>query len=377
MRRVAFFTFTIAVLSSHCLASGQLADLLVRQNQSTLELIHSFDVEFDAFESLECMSLDPVAMRRMAVPRHDLSCRWMRRTPCERLEYVCRSMISTNKGFPLDAGVFSTNGTTVRILKNWNPEKPPRFQRGNQGPIKAMESPHTANPSGFPNVRAFFLFEHARGMMANPMPLEDVIDSFENVVADKIVTEGNSSELYRIVAAECVEHPQILSYEVILDPTVGYLARKSVARVLDERVGVRITTREVTQFRTLGEGVFFPVEATQTTEHPKLFDAPMSESMVRVTELAVNEPLGDDAFSLPFPKDLVVHVFKGGINTHELWLWGENDTPLRHIKTSKELEDLSRGQASGRWTGWLLFSACVLAVSIMAWQIVSYRRRRG
>ena len=340
MKLLTFCIFAIGVLGGSWIVSAQEVNVLVQQNRSTLELIRSFNVEFDVFESLECTGVDPVVMRRMPVPRHDLSCRWMRRTPCERLEYVCRSMISTDRGFPLDAGAFSTNGAKIRILQNWNPEKPPKFQRGNQGPIKATIARHTANPAGFPNVRAYFLLDHARGMMIPPEPLADVINSFEHVVAEKIAPNGGSGELFRIVASKCTKHPQILSYEVHLDPAVGFLARKSIARVVDEHVGERITTRKIIRFKALGEGVFFPVQAIQTTQHPRLFDGPMSETKLKVTKLAVNKPLGDDAFALPFPKDLLVHVFEGGPDTNELWLWGENDTPLRRINNMNELNSL-------------------------------------
>lgn len=365
----------VSVCSLH---AGEVDDL-IRLNATTVGLLHSFDVRFDVFECLRVQGFDPVVVRRFSDPRRDLSCRWLRESPSERVEFVIRSNTTGEVSDPaFNGGVFSTNGERVRVLLNWNPEEPPSLSEPMvNAPVKAMESPHTSNPAGFPPVRGYFLLEHARGLMAHPVPLLELVGSFK-VVLVEVITTDNENEIYRLVLSEPHGFPGLLSYEVHLDPAVGCLARRAIVRERVKKIGERVTTREVTRFKSLGDGVFFPVEAKQTTQHPAKHEGPMSEVLMRVTQLSVNEFLSEDAFALPFPEHALVHRYEGGRETHQLWLWGKHDKPDRHI-TSDEYQRMvneSRPVRTSRGRRWVLIViAMAFAVVLAGFYYRLFRRK--
>jgi len=99
-----------------------------------------------------------------------------------------------------------------------------------------------------------------------------------------------------------IQFPEMsYDFEYYLDPSINYLARKVIIRI-NQREDDR-TEREVTEFREISPGVFFPTRS-KTVHYSK--SKPESTSEFRTINLRVNEPIDESAFNLTIPPGVVV-----------------------------------------------------------------------
>jgi hypothetical protein len=169
--------------------------------------------------------------------------------------------------------------------------------------------------------------------------------------------------------------------DVVLDPAANYLARRLTVHIASQQV-VDFESRqrrtvsvdmisEVKEFRSCGDGVFFPTESEYRyvrSDH----ETPTMVSTFVVKDLRVNEPLAAEAFDFRFPEHaIVVHKPVGGVPKRQLW--GSDNQPVRTITSGKDLPLFISGSRSGRRIA--IYVVIVMTCAGLFWLLV--RRWRG
>lgn len=173
--------------------------------------------------------------------------------------------------------------------------------------------------------------------------------------------------------------------EIQVDPGANYLVRQVVRHPTDaeaSQFNYPTVTFFVEQFDELLPGVNFPtVVKTRSTVSD---DGSLTETVLEIASIKVNEPLREDAFKLTFPKNVSVVDKIANVT----YVWGENE-PAHTVRSVEEDEALARrllGRRSGREgdarsggslsgvTFWVVNGLVILLIaSVLVWKRIGRR----
>ncbi|MFO7905659.1 MAG: hypothetical protein R6U98_23580 [Pirellulaceae bacterium] len=138
------------------------------------------------------------------------------------------------------------------------------------------------------------------------------------------------------------------SFDVFLDPSAGFLARRvdleeRTTYVGQEYAGGRETiytriVRDVIEFKACGDGVFVPTKVELRNYNEGEEGDPFSKVSFVATDLVVNQTLSPDAFDFRFPENsLVVYAAGAAGGQRKAQLWGADNKPVKEITSPGDL----------------------------------------
>ena len=360
----AYLFIVFAISPAAVLAEGETTEDIVRLHMSTLRRIRRFDVSVDTFDY---RSRSQSSGKTVLV-----SWRWSRSIEDGKERIKFHYPEYAKKGCMNAIGDIFKEKETTRYLSDWDPQEPKFLSLGDQQGIAAVVSHRDPlTPLGFePSVHLSMKFVLAPFEVTRS--LEELVDYCLVIEGpDHVELDGRSLVILKLFPPGNDGEPSKSYYEVYLDPTVGWLARRTVMYLYRDELGEGAgITREVTKYRNLGNGVYFPEE----------WEMPAPEDRVgvsRVTDLVVNGQMPDDAFDFRFPENAIVrHLNEKEIRVS---LWGPDNKPLRDVgreeisnaRTIAQLNDSSNLNTVLFVTGTSLF----LLLATIWW--IRYNTRKG
>lgn len=272
-------------------------------------------------------------------------------------------------GEPLNCQDMLRSPNQTRTLYNWDWERSSALDPAHQGVVRA----YTGDPGHVPiesfvlSRSLFLLAVEFRGN-GEIWELRDFLNQspFVEVSGDREVTArhphwGTSGEEGTTVC------------------TIGFAENGLMDRQVfefvepDLREKIAITCR-ATNFRQIGEDLFFPIEFTDETVKPS--DGFVAERLVwKVSKLKLNDEVSETAFDFRFPENaLVVELTTKSDEAPEnypLYLWGSDDKPRAKLASATELAEYSlvgqAGQRRGTVTSLVVIGllAIIVVVSIV------------
>jgi len=331
---VASIASVLGVASGH--ADENKVQNLVDRHETGRSLVATVELTMDL--SMQPASI-PGPFGKAAKYRR---CAWAKNRLCERIESQgIRHPGKGNTLFDVFADYF-LDGKTLRTLRKFNPEDPPRIRETCREDIGCTIEAQTRNIPEDPAV--FLLFR-----ISLPLGVDGSWTLRELVQASPMVSllPAEQIEGHRCPGLR-IEHPVIEGSsvangtfaEVFVDPDANYAIRQ-----VREHIFYKSTTskpaanlqeppnvRTVKRFRDFGQGVYFPEEA----------ELVLANGIVRavVTRLEVNQPLSSKALAFQFPKFAQV-VYDPPINgKYKVVVWGDNNRPLREIFGPADLQKI-------------------------------------
>lgn len=279
--------------------------------------------------------------------------RWIRAGSRERLKFRAVQIVRDREGHPV-GGLYDIyqDGRVRRGLSNWDWDNPSEITPAKQGAVSAYVKTQDRNSMTGDDPAVPLLLSFRRGggdQVARSMP-----ELIARGTAQPRLrwTTTNGRRLLRIRLA----HPGFRgkpaargSYlDFFVDPEVNFHIRRYVEynaalEVYDPQtkttrnVGV-VKTREVLRFRRLGNGVFFPIEATYSFRRDDLGKVTHIERTV-VKDCSINTELPQDAFDFRFPEHVRVYHMPSADADFKVEIWGKDDRPVATLNSPKELRD--------------------------------------
>lgn len=356
-------------------------DYVVAAHESTVGLVRNADITISIFnDSLNGNTVDPPVLRVIR--------RWSFDGRIERERYrFINPPMATSEGLPLNLGDIFEDGTTAKVLMNWDTEAPQRITPQRQGTVKAWYGPQQPGP--------YYFFSHPRQTFAlfeiQPR-LEERSRSLAQFVRDspKVTFSGPVSvrghDTWKLEMAHPDSGPdgemKGSVVEAYLDPSVGYLIRKLVIQPSagasngTNDLGIRVE-REITKFESVGDGAYFPVEAEYRSYPIGLLDGRPSVVDRLVGErIVVNSTLPADAMNFAFPEHALVQETPAVNGKYKVFVWGPDNTPARSILNIDELGPEPDATAQSRGPLGLVVVVCgLLGISVVAVMAMVKRRR--
>jgi len=357
---------------------NQQLETLLKAHESGVGLIHSLDMRLEHRQ---------VSRNGVAAEKHISTWYWTKQGRRERQRYIEHTRKARDDGKARNLGDAFEDGTTIKVLSNYDWVDPQPLHPHKQGTVKAWFGPQDrVMPSPFPNPAGQF------AMFQIQMNLEDPRKTLRELVRDspKASVEGEKMIGSHKVWHLRIEHPDSKSggkfagsiYDVYLDPAVNYLVRKVFLDIKDldprpESVMPMQYEREAIDFKSLGNGVFIPVTVASRMYTPAFGKAPVMEMRTVAEEISVNEPLPKDAFDFRWPENSLVAQFPPKDNQLRVTLWGPNNQPAKEIKSQADLgpmpDELLATKETYSWPRITVIALSCLA--IVAGLFMFFRRR--
>lgn len=358
---------------------------LVRAHESTLGLLHQFDIQLEIWNGQPDQE-----------PSRNGTWRWARKGAVERIRHA-DSLRDPAKGTVVKTlfGDQFDEGENRHVLKGWDPNRPveltPTAQRGVSAFLGRQTSLQMAVPDPAPLL--LLAFRDVTETPGTRLPLRELVQRAKAVEVRPTAAKGADADgslvclrIWRTISKENQGSKSGRYFDVFLDPNAGMLARKLVNHQ-DQYAWPDGTTlpwaewvHEVKKFHSAGDGVFFPIES-----ETKVFRSdrakPTAIDQIKSSSYTVNRDLPADAIDFKFPENAMVVSEEGGKRTVQLW--GPDNKPLHTMRTREEvqqviqnLEAAKKDTPSRPWLIWALVASCA-ALTVVVVLRVWVRRRRS
>jgi len=348
---------------------------LVNANQNALNLIHKIDLLMTHTEQ----QFDNSKL----VGSFSSSLRWAREGVLERNRYDLK-VESKNSRLPLHIYDWYADANSIRMLRNWDLNKPQQITPTKQGTVKAQISPRTRGAIGL-DVAEWLNWTFLSGKQArNLRELVRESPGVDNLGRSEI--DGREVWQLRIKVPGEQGKPSKKSLDVFLEPMTNFHVRRVVDReeqkqvIDDETKSVPYeSVRTVKRFLDFENAVVLvPVEIeTRTSVGPKI-----SVTNTQVSKLTVNQALPPDAFNFRFPADVLVK----DLRSQKVVLWGTDNEPAQVITRAADLPgyvkpDLAAEEDTSTRRLWpnpiLSVIVTVLGVIVLLLSYRYFKKRRG
>jgi hypothetical protein len=344
-------------------------DELVAAHESAVGLVRAIDMTIDVHR----LSKNG---KRDVPPLHNYTLRWSMEGELERQQYRNHAgQITNSRGEPTNLGDLFQDGTTTKIMLNWDPEDPQPINPHQQGTLNCWYEPQGTGPAagGFYHPREqFAMFRIQTQTRDRRRTLSEIVSA-----SPRVSLEGSTRVGILDTQKIVIDHPESapggafagVVIEVFLDPSVNFLIRKMVIRHQDgATTGDLIIVREVNEFADYGDGVFVPIEMIFTMYAPEVFDGPTYESRWVARDVTVNAELPADTFSFRFPDQALVKVEPPIDGRRTVYLWGPDGLPLREINGFMDLGPIP-GSGSAFFVSFgLTLLLLLVAVFVIRWR---------
>ncbi|MEX2167713.1 MAG: hypothetical protein WD851_00255 [Pirellulales bacterium] len=369
---------------------GPSVEDLVSANQAAVESVRYLDMRIEVYRT---------GWRggRLDKPIHLSTQRWSKDLDRERQRYRQHFGRQPDaEGNPQNLGDLIESPDQRRVLLNWDPLQPRRITPHKQRTVRAYFEPPSPNlPGPFSNPAASFaLFQIQGNLDDTRWTLAQLVAASPSVEVSELTGE-RGKRLWQLA----ISHPDNKTngrftksrYEIVLDPSVNYLASRVVAYIADTDpspdsiVPIRME-REVTEFGQTRDGTYFPKRAVaRMYDGTAAPEAPPASEQLRVAEdVLINAELPSDAFDFTFPENAVVTQLPAVDGSYPLHVWGPDDKPARtytgdyHDFRFPDPEELAQEfaepfQALYRFAAMAITAAIMVALVILIYM----RRRRG
>ncbi|HEX4144299.1 MAG TPA: hypothetical protein VHY91_12385 [Pirellulales bacterium] len=357
---------------------------LVDAQESAVALLDSLDMRIDGYRTV--FRGEPLKERL-----HLATGRWSRKG------FVDRQRLRQLDGFPptkdgLPNNLFDLieDERQMRVLLNWDPEKPQKIDFYNQGTVVAYFKPRTPwLPMPFPNFAGQFGLLHVQANLgdARRSLRELVRDSSSATVTGKVSIGGH--ETWRISA----KHPDTGTggeydgtvFELFIDPSVNYMIRQMTVHIPNVGPGSSKPIparfeREIVKFVPASNGAFMPVEM-----NARLFDIGADRladnHVIIASHVTANAPLPPDALDFTFPEHARVAEYPPTDGISTIHIWGSNNRAIRQIRDYSEITGIKpadiRGGSAWGVTRYLVVFANVACVLVLLGYVIRKRLTRG
>lgn len=362
----------------------QVRDLIEAQ-ESSLGLVHQFYVELE-------VRYRPLLNVPAGTPAyHSGSWSLCVQGDLERLR---------NKDFAVDPKTRKVQRTLFRdtfqdgihrkVLTGWDPDHPVALAPTEQQGVKAFLEPQPPKPSknGDCAVVLLLAVSDMIGPLAKRQPLSAFVRSARQVELRPLgAEERGSADLICLrvwqPAADAATRGDY--FDVYLDPRAGMMVRKVVNHKENYKWPGEGTfpwaewVHEVTRFRDVGQGVFFP-EESELRVYRSGREQPTAVTRFVTTRLVVNEELPEGALDFRFPENtLVRYPVENG--QRRVALWGADNRPVRFLNGTEEIVAADQAlhasaAASYRRVLFVILVSLGTLVAGVAWLYVTHRRAR-
>ena len=310
---------------------------LVKAHESTFELIHTIQLQLDITGwGTRSAGSSPEHPTQFA------TWHWSKSGNLQRVKYRDHSVTPAKSGRTNNRGDVFSDGKVVKSLRNWDPESPQELTPIIQGSVHASISPQTREIVGR-DPASQLLFTMCLPVSSYPYGLRELVSRSSppaQLIGKAVVSGTDCWELrIELPSSKSVPEPggQIT---VFLDPTHGFLVRKTIMRQQvaggagSTKTNLVQAGREVREFTDFGNGVFVP----KLIDTYNLPDPSSGTMRATVSQCKVNAPLGPDAFAFTFPENAQV-AHNPPVNGKRLvQLWGADNQPKADIRSLKDLE---------------------------------------
>jgi hypothetical protein len=245
------------------------------------------------------------------------------------------------------------DGSQLWMLNGWNPHAPPKLTPRSQQRVRAVVRPASQLDAATSLAVEFLFAFRLTGAASKDRTQLDECRTLAELVAKSPKVEfhieppsGKDGKLIVLTVSlpSIGDDPPGGDYFVItLDPAVNYLVRRVEEHNLKHVISIPklvehgVFVREVTQFREVDKGVFFPIETRERVIRQSSNEV-LSKARFVVTTIVVNQPLPKDALEFRFPNNAVVtKILDNNKSKVEAWLWGPDNRPAKRIRSPKDL----------------------------------------
>ncbi|MBC8003326.1 MAG: hypothetical protein H7X97_12135 [Opitutaceae bacterium] len=358
-------------------ANPQVESLVTRQ-QSSLGLLWAVEADIDVYYSNpNGKASDP--------PVHVWHYHWARDTQRERLHYRQLVGETKNKEQLSDRGDMLDDGSVRRVLMNWDYSKAEMVLPDGPNNISAQLRQRSRQPP-----RTIFLNPLANVILQAVQPQQmDIVRTVPEFIDESpqvTLVKTDQAGQEEVIAAHpddrnggnykgCVTH---LVFDAVHG---GLICRQKTRSPANSHATLPNTIDlEIVKWSEPRPGVFLPLETRRTAVVFEAGDAKgqlAAESRMVISNVKVNEEVPESAFSLPFPKNLVVEDSTDPAKP-VFHLWGADD---KIAATSVDRIGLPVPVSSAppegwRWKAWLapIVFAMVIVGLVGVW---IYRRSKS
>lgn len=268
---------------------------------------------------------------------------WAWKGERERVRYVDHKVERRDDGLTNNCGDGFVDGTTFKLLLNWDPDHPQKITPRRQGTCVARTGPENGiMPGRDAKNQLLWVF--------NRPSAPAVRHSLAELVADSVppaTLEGTMP----IAGHECWHvHAHLpgvgsnlsggTNFDIFIDPTVNFFVRQvekvqKLAPSNGGEGGEVHMVREVKEFAGFDKGVFVPLKV-ETRFYEQGGSKAASIMTAKVSKIVVNRPISPNAFDFIFPENVqVVHSPENG--KARVQLWGRDNKPIRDINSPADL----------------------------------------
>jgi hypothetical protein len=269
---------------------------------------------------------------------------WARSGARERMRYSDGR--SPQDGRPQDLYDWFSDGESLSLLRNWNPESPQVITPIDQGSVIASVMPPTQNPLGRDAPR-FLLWGINAGLDDRAWTLRDIVKASPDaeVVGPAVVDGHNVWHLKFSHPDEERRRTGKLTYDVFIDPALNFSIRRvsehqhNVQKNIDGALETYTlkTTRTARSHKDLGMGAYVPVEVEMIVD-AATSDRRKSVTITRVRAVKTGPVVDQDALAFRFPKDVLVRYDPPlGPSKRKVVLWGPDNKPAKEIGTPHDI----------------------------------------
>jgi hypothetical protein len=300
---------------------------VVRANESSIALVRSIEKEIDF--SAERLLPHKISKQKVS------STYWAFDSKRERIIMIDNKAKPSKDGRTNNRLDIFRDGNQEKRLQNWDPAHPQEINPVMQGTVSAWIFPRHKRPRGIdPQEVLMFVFtpdglslsELVQGKASNVKFSRKVID---NEVCYQIrCSYKDSSDIETIL-------------DVMLKPKNKFMvSQMNCETIMKNQDGVQtshFTRRTVTEFFHGNDGVCVPTGIKYESFSSAKLNQIESMGFAQIRIEKINQSLSKKAFDFIFPKDCQVSENPPVNGKVKVWLWGENNKPLREIKTPTDL----------------------------------------
>lgn len=337
---------------------------LVEANRQAVDLLRAYDATIRNFDYVDRAKESEVLMSTW---------RSTKEGERERTRFELLTIPPRDDGRPLNLGDAMRDGTVSKVLLNWDAESPQKLSPLDVGTVKAFVEPQSRVAPANVDPGMVLGFTYRVDILDESRTLAELVD--ESQRAELVgLEEIDGRKLWHIRAAHPDPRYAEISFDIFLDPTVNFHARRIVTRgpIGGSRGGNGDAVREITKFHDYGDGVFFPEEIATYG---------LNNTVARsfVSEPTINASLPADAFDFRFPENCLVTHLPPVAGKAKVELWGPDNRPALEVTGRESLEQYARSTSSppvaSRWRQWALLGNIGIVVAVVAYVI--WRRAWG
>lgn len=351
-------------------------EMALRAHETTIDSLNSFEMRVEVRAPSVGMMRNLVAIATgtggepVLWHRH----RWLVDGRNERVQSTPFEITSRN-GLVMDIDDIVRDGTVEKVLSNWDWNNPQKISPANQGSVLALARPQTDSFRNRDPAQLALLYP--RFELTEPrMRLGRFVKRFR----DKSCTEDGVDVVIELRGDALGFYKDDERVRVVLSKPSGFLIRSMVREKIKPQLASDYGKEwnrmqyEVTKFQSVAAGIPFP-ESVRYSIFDAFKNVEVMYSINTFSCVSANEAIGQSAFKLDFPKDVLLTDSVEDPRAAKWYLIGENGTRIPILSKSDLLLYDNSVKRGSRKQWWLLANAGVFLVVLIFLGRRAWRRR--